>query len=148
MIWASAMGMTADDVAVGILSLVGVHPAVAKADTEVLLVECSQQEPDLFARELQAHRLAQLPPGPRVDEASDHPETTHTLGRSIANAGSLHIKFLGTCPAEGAMRESRAPAAGEGCGRAGRCRPRLQARSCPERVARERGGLKQARGAS
>lgn len=39
---ASAMGMTADDLAVGILSLAGVHPVVAKADSEVLLVECSQ----------------------------------------------------------------------------------------------------------
>ena len=59
MIRASVMGMTADDVAVGILSLAGVHPAVAKADTEVLLVKCSRQELDFFARELQAHQ-----PGP------------------------------------------------------------------------------------
>jgi hypothetical protein len=34
--------MTADDLTVGILSLAGVHPAVTQADTEVLLVECSQ----------------------------------------------------------------------------------------------------------
>jgi hypothetical protein len=47
--------MTADDVAVGVLSVAGVHPAVAKPDTEVLLVECSQPELDFFARELQAH---------------------------------------------------------------------------------------------
>jgi GntR family transcriptional regulator len=59
---ASAMEMTADDVAVGILSLAGVHPAVAKADTEVLLVECNRQELDFFARELEA----QLPV--RVDK--------------------------------------------------------------------------------
>jgi GntR family transcriptional regulator len=52
---ASAMGMTADDVAVGILSLAGIHPAVAMADTEILLVECSQQELDFFARELEAN---------------------------------------------------------------------------------------------
>ncbi len=52
---ASALEMTADDLAVGILSLAGVHPAVAQADTEILLVECSQQELDFFARELQAH---------------------------------------------------------------------------------------------
>ena len=52
---AGALGMTADDVAVGLLSLAGVHPAVVKPDTEVLLVECSQPELDFFARELQAH---------------------------------------------------------------------------------------------
>ncbi len=52
---AAALGMTADDVAVGILSLAGVRPAVAQAAIEVLLVECSQQELDFFARELGAH---------------------------------------------------------------------------------------------
>jgi len=52
---AGALGMTADDVAVGVLSVAGVHPAVAKPDTQVLLVECSQPELDFFARELQAH---------------------------------------------------------------------------------------------
>src|ERR1700675_1488826 len=52
---AAALEMTADDVAVGVLSLAGVHPAVAQAATEVLLVECSQPELDFFARELEAH---------------------------------------------------------------------------------------------
>lgn len=59
---AAALGMTADDVAVGVLSLAGVRPAVAKAALEVLLVECSQPELDFFARELEA----QLPV--RVDK--------------------------------------------------------------------------------
>jgi hypothetical protein len=48
------------------------------------------------------HRLAQLPPGTRVGMASDHPETAHNLEHSITNAGLPNIKFLGTCPAEGA----------------------------------------------
>jgi GntR family transcriptional regulator len=52
---AAALEMTPDDVAVGVLSLAGVRPAVAQAATEVLLVECSQPELDFFARELEAH---------------------------------------------------------------------------------------------
>jgi GntR family transcriptional regulator len=51
---ACALGMTADDVAVGVLSLAGVRPAVAQGAIEVLLVECSQPELDFFARELEA----------------------------------------------------------------------------------------------
>ena len=51
---ACALGMTADDVAVGLLSLAGVRPAVAQGAIEVLLVECSQPELDFFARELEA----------------------------------------------------------------------------------------------
>lgn len=68
-------------------------------------MECSQQEFDFFARELQAHRLAQLPPGTRVGVASDHPETAHNLEHSITNGGLPNIKSLGTCPAEG-VREN------------------------------------------
>jgi GntR family transcriptional regulator len=52
---AAALEMTPDDVAVGVLSLAGIRPAVAQAATEVLLVECSQPELDFFARELEAH---------------------------------------------------------------------------------------------
>ena len=59
---AAAMGMTADDVAVGVLSLAGVRPAVTQAATEVLLVECSKEALDFYAKELEA----QLPV--RVDK--------------------------------------------------------------------------------
>lgn len=60
---AAALGMTADDVAVGLLSLGGIlRPPVAPGTLEVLLVECSQPELDFFARELEA----QLPV--RVDK--------------------------------------------------------------------------------
>ena len=52
---AAALEMTPEDLAVGVLSLAGVRPAVAQTATEVLLVECSQQELDFFARELEAH---------------------------------------------------------------------------------------------
>jgi GntR family transcriptional regulator len=59
---AAALGMTPDDVAVGILSVGRVRLAAAGEAIEVLLVECSPAELDFFARELQA----QLPV--RVDE--------------------------------------------------------------------------------
>jgi GntR family transcriptional regulator len=52
---AAALGMTADDLAVGVLSLAGVRPAALQGAVEVLLVECSPPELDFFARELEAH---------------------------------------------------------------------------------------------
>jgi GntR family transcriptional regulator len=59
---AAALGMTADDVAVGVSSLVGVRPATVQEAVEILLVECSPPELDFFSRELEA----QLPV--RVDK--------------------------------------------------------------------------------
>ena len=52
---AAALGMTADDLAVGVLSLAGVRPAAVQETFEVLLVECSPAELDFFARQLEAH---------------------------------------------------------------------------------------------
>jgi GntR family transcriptional regulator len=52
---AAALGMTANDLAVGVLSLAGVRPAAVQGAVEVLLVECSPPELDFFARELEAH---------------------------------------------------------------------------------------------
>jgi GntR family transcriptional regulator len=52
---AAALGMTVDDLAVGVLSLAGVRPAAVQGAVEVLLVECSPPELDFFARELEAH---------------------------------------------------------------------------------------------
>jgi GntR family transcriptional regulator len=51
---AAALGLTPDDVAVGVLSLAGLGVAALRAAAEVLLVECSASELDFFARELQA----------------------------------------------------------------------------------------------
>jgi GntR family transcriptional regulator len=59
---AAALGMTPDDVAVGVLSVARVRLAAVGEVVEVLLVECSPPELDFFARELQA----QLPV--RVDK--------------------------------------------------------------------------------
>ena len=66
---AAALGMTADDVAVGVSSLVGVRPPAVQGAVDILLVECSPAELDFFARELEAHlpvrvdkvRLGDLP---------------------------------------------------------------------------------------
>jgi DNA-binding transcriptional regulator YhcF (GntR family) len=52
---AAALGMNADDLAVGVLSLAGIRPAAVMQGVEILLVECRPQELDFFARELEAH---------------------------------------------------------------------------------------------
>ena len=52
---AAALGMTPDDVAVGVLSVASVGLAALRGAAEVLLVECSEPELDFFGRELQAH---------------------------------------------------------------------------------------------
>jgi GntR family transcriptional regulator len=51
----AALGMTTDDLAVGVLSLVGERPAAVKGEIEILLVECTPSELEFFARELEAH---------------------------------------------------------------------------------------------
>ena len=51
---AAALGMNADDLAVGVLSLAGVRPAAVQTTMEILLVECSPAELDFFARALEA----------------------------------------------------------------------------------------------
>ena len=52
---AAALGMTTDDLSVGVLSLAGVRPAAVQEAVEVLLVECSPPELDFFAEQLEAH---------------------------------------------------------------------------------------------
>jgi GntR family transcriptional regulator len=52
---AAALGMSPDDLAVGVLSVAGVRPAAVKGTEEVLLVECNPPELDFFARQLEAH---------------------------------------------------------------------------------------------
>jgi GntR family transcriptional regulator len=51
---AAALGLTPDEVAVGVLSLAGLGVAALREAPEVLLVECSPPELDFFARELRA----------------------------------------------------------------------------------------------
>jgi GntR family transcriptional regulator len=52
---AAALGMTPDDVAVGVLSVASVGPNALRGAALILLIECSPAELDFFARELQAH---------------------------------------------------------------------------------------------
>src|SRR5690348_14839985 len=52
---AAALGMTADELAVGVLSLADVRPAAIDGASEVLLVECSAAELGFFARQLEGH---------------------------------------------------------------------------------------------
>src|SRR3972149_8860460 len=51
---AAALGMTAEDLAVGGVSLAGVRPAAVRGAVEILLVECNPQALDFFAKELEA----------------------------------------------------------------------------------------------
>jgi GntR family transcriptional regulator len=51
---AASLGMTADELAVSVLSLTEDRPAAVRGDLEILLVECSPSELDFFARELEA----------------------------------------------------------------------------------------------
>jgi len=51
---AAALGMTAEDLAVGVVSLAGVRPAAVRGAVEILLVECNPQALDFFAKELEA----------------------------------------------------------------------------------------------
>jgi hypothetical protein len=63
---AAALGMTPDDVAVGVLSLTGIRPVAVQAEMRILLVECSPPELEFFARELEAHfpvRVDKVPLG-------------------------------------------------------------------------------------
>jgi GntR family transcriptional regulator len=52
---AAALGMSADELAVGVLSLADVRPAAIDGASEVLLVECSAAELGFFARQLEGH---------------------------------------------------------------------------------------------
>ena len=63
---AAALGMTADDLAVGVLSLARVKPAPLRHTVRVLLVECSREALDFFAQQLEAHlpvRVDKVLPG-------------------------------------------------------------------------------------
>lgn len=52
---AAALGMTADDVAVGVLSLAATRPPAVREAVEILLVECSEPELEFFSGELEGH---------------------------------------------------------------------------------------------
>jgi DNA-binding transcriptional regulator YhcF (GntR family) len=90
-IQAAARGMTAEDLAIGVLSLAGIRPAAVPEGVEVLLVECSESEIEFFARELEAH----LPV--RVDKVllsklatvTKRPEGAARWGAAVTSFGHL-----------------------------------------------------------
>jgi hypothetical protein len=51
---AAALGMTADDLAVGVLSVTRVRPAPLRQPPKILLVECSREALEFFATQLEA----------------------------------------------------------------------------------------------
>jgi hypothetical protein len=57
---AAALGMTADDLAVGVLSLTRVRPAPLRQTPKILLVECSSEALDFFANQLVANLPIQV----------------------------------------------------------------------------------------
>jgi GntR family transcriptional regulator len=75
---AAALGMTPDDVAVGVLSLADLGVAALRGAAQVLLVECSAPELDFFTRELQA----QLPVRVAKVLLEDLATTVRRQGRS------------------------------------------------------------------
>ena len=114
---AAARGMTADDLAVGVLSLAGVQPAAVRGAVEVLLVECSPSELDFFASKIEAQLpvrvdkvlLAELASavrshkraarwGAAVTSFSHLPEVEQRLGRLgvpvIALLAEVHLETL------------------------------------------------------
>jgi len=52
---AAALGLTADELAVGVLSVAGIRPEAIQESAEVLLVECSLAELDFFAAQLETY---------------------------------------------------------------------------------------------
>ena len=57
---AAALGMTADDLAVGVLSLTRARPAPLRQTVQILLVEGSSEALDFFANQLEAHLPVQV----------------------------------------------------------------------------------------
>jgi DNA-binding transcriptional regulator YhcF (GntR family) len=86
---AAALGMSADDLAMRVLSLGGVPPTAIDRPVEVLLVECSPAELDFFGRQLEAH----LPI--RVDKVLLGELATVTRRR--AHAGSWRAAVTSFC---------------------------------------------------
>jgi GntR family transcriptional regulator len=56
----AALGMSVDEVAVGILSLARVRPAPLRQPVKVLVVECSSEALDFFANEIESHLPVQV----------------------------------------------------------------------------------------
>ena len=146
---AAALGMTADDLAVGVLSLTGVRPAAVQGAVEILLVECSPPELDFFARQLEAY----LPV--RVDTVLLGELATvvrrHEAHRALAGRGHELLSSPGggaaperpggpgdRAPRRGASRDPPPPGPAPGRDAGGRGLRRARDRPQPGTLDRER----------
>jgi GntR family transcriptional regulator len=89
---AAVLGMTPNDVAVGVLSVAGVGLAALQGAVAVLLVECSPPELDFFGRELEAH----LPV--RVDKVLLKDLATTVRRQTRANHWAAAVTSFGHLP--------------------------------------------------
>jgi DNA-binding transcriptional regulator YhcF (GntR family) len=89
---AAVLGMTPNDVAVGVVSVAGVGLAVLGGAVAVLLVECSPPELDFFGRELEAH----LPV--RVDKVLLKDLATTVRRQTKANHWAAAVTSFGHLP--------------------------------------------------
>ena len=89
---AAVLGMTPNDVAVGVVSVAGVGLAVLRGAVAVLLVECSPPELDFFGRELEAH----LPV--RVDKVLLKDLATTARRQTRANHWAAAVTSFGHLP--------------------------------------------------
>jgi DNA-binding transcriptional regulator YhcF (GntR family) len=89
---AAVLGMTPNDVAVGVLSVAGVGLAALRGAAAVLLVECSPPELDFFGRELEAH----LPV--RVDKVLLKDLATSARRQTGANHWAAAVTSFGHLP--------------------------------------------------
>jgi DNA-binding transcriptional regulator YhcF (GntR family) len=88
---AAALGMTADDLAVGVLSVAGVRPAAIQEAVEVLLVECSPPELDFFAGQLEAYLPIRVDKVLMADLAAVVRRHKHTGGWRAAVTSFCHL---------------------------------------------------------
>ena len=89
---AAVLGMTPNDVAVGVLSVAGAGLAALQGAVAVLLVECSPPELDFFGRELEAH----LPV--RVDKVLLKDLATTVRRQTGANHWAAAVTSFGHLP--------------------------------------------------
>ena len=98
---AAALGMTPDDVAVGVLSVAGVGVVAVRRAVGVLLVECSPPELDFFGRELEAHFPV------RVDKVLLHDVAATVRRQTRAGCWAAAVTSFGHLPEVERLLEGR-----------------------------------------
>jgi len=116
---AAALGMTADELAVGVLSLARVRPAAIDRAVDVLLVECSPAELDFVAGQLESQlpiRVDKVPLGeltavtrrrtPVVSSVYCTREFTVTTSGGSASSDTTMARSSSRCSAAGGLRRT------------------------------------------